>query len=75
MYFHRQPRVPSRRGARVGHATAQIHGRKLPKENDTNPVKTINRTRIQNSPKDHLDSSLDGNHDPLLILKQEPWYN
>ena len=48
--------------------------RKLP-ESDTNPVKKTNETWIQSSLLDRLDSSLDGNRDLFLILKQEPWYN
>ena len=42
---------------------------------DTNPVKKTNETRIQERPKDCLELDLDGNLDPLLIMKQEPWYN
>ena len=38
------------------------------------PRQEYDETRIQERTQDHLETSLYGNLDPLLIKKQEPWY-
>ena len=40
-----------------------------------NLSKRLTRPRIKTSPKDRLESVLSGNLNPLLIMKQEPWYS
>ena len=49
-------------------------GIKVWKVLDTNPTNRLTRPGIKTSPKNHLDSDSNGNLDPLLIKKQEPWY-
>ena len=48
---------------------------KFPKITLIRTLLWIDETQIQVSPKDCLNSNLYGNLDPLLIMKQEPWYN
>ena len=42
---------------------------------DTNSANRLTRPKIKTSPKDRLDSDLNGKFGPLLIKKQEPWYS
>ena len=42
---------------------------------DTNPTNRLTRPGTKTSPKDRLESDLDGNLDRLLIKKQETWYS